>query len=186
MDQDELLRHLVGSLDRLELPYLITGSIATIFWGEPRFTNDIDVVAQLRQEQVAAFLREFPSPEFYVDEEAVRNAIARRGQFNVIHPVSGLKVDVMVPAMDAFDRSRFERGRLVEPGPHVTAMFAAPEDVIIKKLQYFAAGGSERHVRDILGMMRISAEAIDRRYVELWADRLGLGHMWRELVSRLE
>jgi hypothetical protein len=118
--------HLVGALERLELPYLITGSIATIFWGEPRFTNDIDVVVQLPPEQVEAFLRAFPPPEFYVDEEAVRGAVARRGQFNVIHPASGLKVDVMVPTMDALDLSRFRRARRITPARRPTAKLPSP------------------------------------------------------------
>ncbi len=185
MEQDDLLRHLVGALERLELPYLVTGSMATIFWGEPRFTNDIDVVVQLPAERVDAFLREFPAPEFYVDEEAARGAVARRRQFNVIHPASGLKVDVMVPVMDELDRSRFGRARRVESGPGLTASFASPEDVILKKLQYFDAGGSERHLRDIAGMLRVSGNQIDSEYVAQWADRLGLAGVWARVSDRL-
>jgi hypothetical protein len=185
MEQDDLLRFLVGALERLGLPYLVTGSMATIFWGEPRFTNDIDVVVQLPAEGVAAFLREFPAPDFYVDEESVRGAVARRRQFNVIHPASGLKVDVMVPVMDELDRSRFQRARRVEPGPGLTASFASPEDVILKKLQYFDAGGSERHLRDIAGMLRVSGNDIDREYVTRWADRLGLDGLWKQVLDGL-
>ncbi len=96
MEQSELLRFLVTALENLNLPYFITGSTVTIFYGEPRFTNDIDVVVDLPGEEVSAFCRRFPDGDFYVSEEAVRDAVARRSQFNIIHPRSGLKIDVMI------------------------------------------------------------------------------------------
>lgn len=111
--------------------------------------------------------------------------VARHRQFNVIHPASGLKVDVMVPVMDELDRSRFGRARRVEPGPGLTASFASPEDVILKKLQYFDAGGSERHLRDIAGMLRVSGNDVDREYVTRWADRLGLDGLWKQVLDGL-
>ena len=183
MEQDELLRRVIETLERLRLPYLVTGSIATILYGEPRFTNDIDVVVQLTPEAAGALAAAFPAPEFYADAEQIRDAIARRRQFNVIHPASGLKVDFMIPAMDAFDRSRFARVRRVRPAPGLEADFAAPEDVILKKLQYFAEGGSEKHLRDIAGILRISPDEVDRDYVTAWARQLGLAEIW-EIVSR--
>ena len=184
MTQDELLRRVVETLERLHLPYLVTGSIATILYGEPRFTNDIDVVVQLPVEAVEAFTAAFPEGEFYLDAERIRSAIAHRGQFNVIHPASGLKVDVMIPAMDAFDRSRFARARRVHPAEGLAAEFAAPEDVIVKKLQYYAAGGSEKHLRDIAGVVRISAADVDRDYVAGWAERLGVLDIWNGFSNR--
>jgi hypothetical protein len=182
MEQDELLRRVIETLERLRLPYLVTGSIATILYGEPRFTNDIDVVVQLPPRAVAALVEAFPAPEFYADVEQISDAIARRSQFNVIHPASGLKVDFLIPAMDAFDRSRFARARRVRPALELEASFAAPEDVILKKLQYYAEGGSEKHLRDIAGILRISPAEVDRGYVADWAKRLGLSEVW-EAVS---
>ena len=183
MEQDELLRRVIETLERLRLPYLVPGSIATILYGEPRFTKDIDVVVQLCPEAAGALAAAFPAPELCADEEQIRDAIARRGQFTVIHPASGLKVDFMIPAMDPFDRSRFARVRRVRPAPDLEADFAAPEDVILKKLQYFAEGGSEKHLRDIAGILRISPDEVDRDYVTAWARQLGLAQIW-EVVSR--
>lgn len=184
MEQDELLGRVVETLERLQLPYLVTGSIATILYGEPRFTNDIDVVVQLPLEAAGALVDAFPAPEFYADVQQVREAIARHGQFNVIHPASGLKVDFVIPAMDAFDRSRFARTRRVTPAAGLEADFAAPEDVIVKKLQYYVEGGSEKHLRDIAGILRISPDEVDRDYVADWAERLGLSEIWEAI--RLE
>ena len=108
MEQDDLLRHLCTALERLNIRYLITGSQATIAYGEPRLTNDIDVVVALEASQLDAFVAAFPESDFYLNREAARQAITERGMFNIIHPASGLKVDVIIPENMLFDRGRFE------------------------------------------------------------------------------
>jgi hypothetical protein len=183
MEQGELLRRVVDTLERLKLSYLVTGSIATTLYGEPRFTNDIDVVVQLPLDRAEALVQAFPADDFYVDAEQVRLAIARRGEFNIIHPASGLKVDVMIPAMDEFDLSRFARARRVRPAIGFEADFAAPEDVIVKKLKYYDDGGSEKHLRDIGGVLRISSSEVDRDYIATWAQRLGVLEVWKLILD---
>ena len=93
MEPSELLTLLSRKLDELDIGYLVTGSMATIAYGEPRFTNDIDVVISLRLEDVTRFCEAFPMPEFYVSQDAVKVAVRDRRQFIIIHPASGLKVD---------------------------------------------------------------------------------------------
>ena len=149
MEQDELLRFSVEALNNLGLSYLVTGSIATVLYGEPRFTNDIDLVVMLSADRIEELCRSFPQPEFYISRESVRRAVEQRSQFNIIHPTSGLKLDVMVPAETPFNRSRFERARQIKLMPDLEVCFAAPEDVIIKKMEYYRQGGSEKHLRDI-------------------------------------
>jgi len=185
MEQDELLRRAVETLDRLNLTYLVTGSMASILYGEPRFTNDIDIVVQLSPNRVGDFVRAFPSDEFYLDDEQIRQAVESRGQFNVIHPASGLKIDVIIPEMDEFDRSRFARARRVRPASDYEATFASAEDVIVKKLQFHAEGGSDKHLRDIASILRISRSEVDRDYVAEWADRLGLREIWDLILDHL-
>ena len=185
MEQDELLRRVVGALERLRVPYLVTGSIATIFYGEPRFTNDIDVVVRLDAGAVDELVAEFPEGEFYVSREAAHGAVRRSGQFNLIHPTSGLKVDLIVAAMDPFDHSRFGRGRRVRPAPDYEATFASPEDVILKKLQFYRQGGSEKHLRDCAGVLRITS-SVDRDYVSRWANELGVADLWLLVRERAE
>ena len=111
-------------------------------------------------------------------DELLRQAVAAKSQFNILHPASGLKIDVMIPAMDAFDRSRFSRAARVHPADDYEATFASPEDVIVKKMQFYSEGGSDKHLRDIAGVLRISSADIDREYVTEWADRLGLREIW--------
>jgi hypothetical protein len=178
MEQSELLRYVTRVLEQLGLRYFVTGSVATIFFGEPRFTNDIDIVVDLPPSRIGDFCQAFPGSDFYVSEESVRRAVTRKKQFNVIHPASGLKIDVMVPSEDAFNRSRFARTRRVQPAPDYYAVFASPEDVILKKLEYYRDGGSDKHLRDIAGILKISGETIDLAYIDEWASRLGLADLW--------
>ena len=185
MEQDELLRRVVETLERLDLPYLVTGAMATILYGEPRFTNDIDIVVKLSAERIGDLVEAFPSGEFYLDPERVRNAVESKSQFNVIHPESGLKIDIIVPAMDDFDRSRFARARRVRPAEDYEATFASAEDVIVKKLQFYAEGGSDKHLRDIASVLRISQTDVDRDYVDKWAGRLGLRDVWDSILAQL-
>ena len=186
MEDRELLRYAVEALERLGLRYFVTGSVATIFFGEPRFTVDIDIVVDLPAERIRDFCAAFPPEEFYLSEEAVRRAVRNRSQFNIIHPSSGLKIDVMIPAGSPFDRSRFARIRHVRPGPGFEAAFASPEDVIVKKLEYYREGGAQKHLRDIAGVLRISGEKIDASYIQEWAERLGLQEIWQAILVGLK
>jgi hypothetical protein len=185
MEQHELLATVVNCLESLGVRYLVTGSVASMAYGEPRLTNDIDVVADLKDQHVAELVGRFPAPDFYVSEDAVRRAIERRHQFNIIHPASGLKADVIIPEGDEFDESRFARARRLAPTAGTEAAFASPEDVILKKLLYYQEGGSEKHLRDIAGVLKVSPEALDLAYLADWAEKLNVGEEWRVLLARL-
>lgn len=178
MDLAELLNRVTRTFDRLGIPYLVTGSMATIAYGEPRLTNDIDLVVRLYPHHVSTLCEAFPEENFYVSRDAARECAEHGGQFNILHPASGLKVDVMVADDSDFNTSRFERGRALTVAPDVTATFASPEDVILKKLEYFKEGGSEKHLRDIAGVLKIMEPEINRSYIERWARRLGLADLW--------
>jgi hypothetical protein len=186
VEQDDLLRRAVGAFERLGLRYFVTGSVATIFYGEPRFTADIDVVVDLPAVRIPGLCAEFPSPEFYLSEESARRAVARRGQFNLIHPTSGLKLDFMIPADTEHNRSRFARVRKLSSGPGFEALFASPEDVILKKLEFYREGGSDKHLRDIASVLKTSGHTLDLEYLATWARRLGVDDLWRAVLERTE
>ena len=185
MELFELLHKVVDVFERLKIPYLVTGSVAAMAFGEPRLTNDIDIVAGIGEKHVKDFVTAFPSEEFYVTEEIVREAIHRQGQFNIIHPASGIKVDVIMKQDTPFDNSRFGRAHRIYPAESYQANFAAPEDVIIKKMEYYKAGGSEKHLRDIAGILKISGEIVDWDYITEWAKRLDLTGVWDAIRERL-
>ena len=185
MGPSELLAHLARALDDLGLRYLVTGSTATILYGEPRLTNDIDVVVVLKSARIDAFCRCFPANEFYISREAVVEAVANSGQFNIIHPASGLKIDVMIPDDSPYNRSRLQRSRRENMAPDIDVCFASAEDVIVKKLEYYKQGGSEKHLRDITGVLKIRGAKVDTEYIAGWAARLGLTQVWRRSSSEL-
>ncbi len=185
MEQSELLGYLVRCLEKLKIPYFITGAVASIAYGEPRLTNDIDVVAEIDDGHIAKLEKCFPKAEFYLESDAIREAIRRRHQFNIIHPASGLKIDVMISQEDAFDKSRFARIKRMRPLEDTEANFSSPEDVIIIKMKYYKQGASDKHIRDIMGMIKISGDMIDLEYISAWAKRLDLESIWLAIQKRL-
>lgn len=185
MEQSELLRYVVDTLEGLPLRYFITGSHAAMQYGEPRFTNDIDVVVDLPPSKVRELCARFPIDDFYVSEDAARGAATRGGQFNVIHPESGLKVDLIVAKEDQLDQERLRRAtRLPTPGGG-DAMFSTPEDLILKKMDFYREGGSDKHLRDIASVLKISGDRVDVGYVGDWAARLGLSQIWEAILQRI-
>ncbi|MGB3860695.1 MAG: hypothetical protein WBE11_07625 [Candidatus Aminicenantaceae bacterium] len=185
MEQHELLLFIVECFEKLKISYFVTGAIASIAYGEPRFTNDIDVVVDMKLTHVEAFKSYFAENEFYLDVNSMEKAIYRRHQFNIIHPASGLKVDVIISKRDDFDQSRFARIKKLNVTETKSANFASPEDVIIKKLEYFKKGRSEKHLRDIASMLKISSELIDSAYITTWAKKLSLNEIWEEIQKKV-
>lgn len=185
MEPAELLRYVVECFEKLNIGYFITGALASIAYGEPRLTNDIDVVVDISERDIARLKGCFPQDEYHFDEDAAKKAVQLRFQFNIIHPASGLKIDVMVSKKDEFDLNRFQRIRRIKALEDRDANFASPEDVILKKMEYYAKGGSEKHLRDISGMIKISAEIIDFAYISFWAGKLGLGEIWKEVEEQV-
>lgn len=185
MTQEELLRYLVEALEDLNIPYAVVGSIASIAYGEPRTTVDIDVVVDVAPEDVENLKTRFPDPPFHLDEESARRAIKARSQFNVIHPKSGFKIDLH-PTDDRIARSQIRRSRKIEVGPDLRPRFSPPEEIIIKKMEYFREGGSDKHLRDIASMISVSGDHIDQRLVEEWAERLDLIEIWSAIVQGMD
>jgi len=178
---DELLRHLVAALEEVGVSYALGGSIASIAYGEPRATLDIDVVASLDADNLAAFCARFPSGDFYLDLDTAAVAVRDGTQFNIIHPSSGMKIDVFSDRKDEVARSQIERSRRLPALEGLVASFSPAEELIVKKLQYFQLGGSDKHLRDVRAMLDISGAEIDVDRIGEWVVRLGLGDVW-ELV----
>lgn len=186
MNQIDLLRFAIDALEAVQAQYMVVGSFASAVYGEPRLTQDIDIVVCLTQDSAKRLCEAFAGPEFYVSQSAAREAVAQHGQFNVIHPFSGNKIDFMVAHDDAWGRSQLAR-RIRKPIlPDRETFVAAPEDVILAKLWYFKEGGSEKHLRDIAGMLRISPDEIDIPYIEHWVGELSLEDAWQAVVDAIK
>ncbi len=142
-------------LNELGLAYMVSGSVAAIFYGEPRLTNDIDIILILKQEDVHAFAASFPLDEFYCPPAGVLHVeIARkqRGHFNLIHHATGFKADIYTGGRDALHDWGFAHTRQIDfDGEKL--ILAPPEYVIVRKLQFFREGKSPKHLRDIERML---------------------------------
>lgn len=185
MEQHELLRFVCSLLDRLNVAYMVTGSQATIAYGEPRFTNDIDIVVDLTMATVGEFCDGFPDDDFYLSRPAAIEAVSQRSMFNVIHPSSGLKIDVIIPAATPYDRLRLARAQRVQVTDDFNALFTTPEDIILKKLDWHRMGGGDRHLRDIAGILKIRRDRLDFEYLTQHVDRMGLSELWDALLARV-
>jgi hypothetical protein len=186
MTQGELLRHLVDVLERLGAPYMIGGSQASMYYGDPRATRDIDVVVELRAEHLPEFLSGFPPGEYYADEPAASEAVRAAHQFNIIHPTSGFKIDVYVNPDTPYDRARLARRQRLPLLPGIDAWFARPEDVILYKLLYHQQVESRGHLSDVLGIIRVSGPELDEAYIRHWADQIGVRSLWDRVRKQAE
>ena len=186
MTQAELLRYVASVFEDLGVTYMIGGSQASVYYGESRFTQDIDLVTDLKPEHIPALVDRFPAGEFYMSVEAAREAVETRGQFNIIHAESALKIDVFVNKDTDYDRLRLDRRQRLPLVPGHEAYFARPEDIILYKMLYFREGRSDVHVRDILGILRVSGTEVDTAYVAEWAGRLGLSAIWDAVLRRAQ
>ena len=161
---------------------MITGATAAIIYGQPRVTNDLDLVIALDAPAVSALVRAFPDSEFYVPPEAViraEQARAQRGHFNVLHLTSGYKTDFYLAGRDALHAWALQRRRQIEWSKDITLPVAPPEYVILRKLEYFREGGSSKHPADIKAIM--ATTELDRGALDEWIDRLGLKEVWTQL-----
>jgi len=183
VEVDELLQVVVTICERLQLRYFVTGSMASIAYGEPRFTKDIDMVLDITLERVDDFYQAFPESEYDLSRDAIVGAIRIQSQFNLMHNSSGLKVDFMICEPTEFNRSRMARWRELPVMETGKARFASPEDVILMKLKYFQIGESDKHLRDIRGMMRIQGDQLNLDCIAEWAERLSLVPQWQKVLE---
>jgi hypothetical protein len=167
----------VNAIERLGVRYAIGGSVASALHGVIRATIDADIVAELRREHVEVFSDEL-SRTFYLNSDAIREAIDRRGHFNVIQLETMFKVDVFIPKDRAFDHAQLERRALqiISVEPKVSAYFCTAEDTVLAKLDWYKRGGmvSERQWLDVLGVIRVQGDSLDRDYLCRMAGTLGV------------
>lgn len=170
-----------GLMRNLGIAYVIGGSFASSLHGEPRSTNDVDIVADLTPANAERLVSSFGS-EYYISPSAVDEAIRSGGSFNVIHIASAVKVDIFVAGDDALDLERLRRRHLVKvsDSPDAELFVDTPEDTIIRKLEWFRRGGeaSERQWRDVIAVMRLQGERLDRAHMLAWTARLGVSDLF--------
>lgn len=167
-------------LEHQRITYVLVGSFASSIHGMYRSTADIDIVADIKPEQVVPLLDALQG-SFYVDEQAVREAIDRQQSFNAIHFDSVFKIDIFIPKSDEFSRKQIERRELRKLAPDLEQMIyvATAEDTILAKLRWYDSGGrvSTNQWTDVVGIIGASATTLELDYLNHWADKLGLSEL---------
>jgi len=181
-----LLETFVAPLHRVDITYFIVGSVASIQYGEPRFTADVDLAVALQPAHCRTLEALFPSPAFYCPPTEVMTVECQRqerGHFNIIETATGLKADIYPCRTQPLFTWALANRKLLEIDG-VDFWFAPPEYVIVWKLLFHREGGSEKHLRDISSMLATSSDSIDQAFVEEAIRELGLEKSWAAAQSR--
>ncbi len=168
---------IVEELDRFGIPHMLAGSFASTYHGDPRTTNDIDVVIDPSRDALDALVRGLEPAHFYVNAEAARSAFEQRGQFHVVLLDSSWKVHLILRKDRRCSRSEFER-REPDEIAGVSLFVATAEDTIVARLESARAGESERQLRDVVGIVAASGGCLNRAYLERWIGELHLEPLW--------
>lgn len=185
MSETDLFLLFVRPLNRAGIRYVIGGSVAAMFYGEPRFTRDVDMVVFLNETSIRQLPDIFPSKDFYLPPpEVIAAEVARgeRGQFNIIHMETTFKADIYPTGRDEFNAWAFRNKHpVVYEGE--TLVLAPPEYVIVRKLEYFREAGSDKHLRDIRGMLNISGPQINKADLQEWIQQCGVEAEWAKVTG---
>ncbi|MGK7946451.1 MAG: hypothetical protein AB4058_18480 [Microcystaceae cyanobacterium] len=163
-------------LEKLEISYLVGGSLASTLFGEPRSTQDIDFIVDLEIEKINLFIDTF-TPQFYLSESAIQEAINSQSSFNLIDPDSLGKIDIFILKQRPLNQSEFQRRQklVVQENPARTLYLSTPEDAILQKIIWYKmTNQSDKQWRDILGIMKLQGTKLDRIYLDKWATELNL------------
>jgi hypothetical protein len=177
----DLVALFVAPLNDAGVRYMVSGAVAAIIYGEPRLTNDIDVVAELDSVSARTLMSAFDPDAFYVPPLEVVDAEidrARDGHFNVIHTATSLKLDVYPAGDEPLNKWGLDHRRPLSAGGHII-WTAPPEYVVLLKLRYWHEGESPKHAGDIRAMLRALGGDVDRDHIEREAAARGLAREWR-------
>ncbi len=180
-------QELLAALDRLDIPYLVSGSVASSVHGVARATRDIDVLVDIRANQVDP-LASALSGHFYADANMMREAVLAKRSFNLIHYATAYKFDLFPAPSDAYTQAQFNRrqtGRFPVDNEEVRFQVASPEDSILSKLVWYRSGAevSDQQWRDVLGVVHVQRDRLDLEYLRKWAPQLGVGDLLDRALS---
>ena len=186
MSQQELLKQVVAALDDAGIDYMVTGSVASSLQGEPRSTHDVDLLVSIDLAGAEKLTKTFLPPTYHLDPEAMAEAIAAKGMFNLIDTETGDKIDFWILTDGPFDRSRFAR-KYREEFAGIQMKVSTPEDTILAKLWWAKkSGGSEKQFGDALRIYELQYDRLDQNYLAEWVRKLRLRSLWEMLQTEAE
>lgn len=181
MTLGDLMALVISALERHGVPFMVTGSLASSYHGEPRATRDIDVVIDPDANALEDLVEDLQDAGLYVDREAARSAYRDRSQFNAIAD-GAAKVDFIVRRDRAFSVEEFGRRRPADL-LGTRGFIVSAEDLVIAKLEWASESASELQLRDVRAMLEVGGASIDHTHIERWVAQLGVGELWQRVTS---
>jgi len=183
MPEERLLAQIAAVLNDAGIDYVVTGSVVTSVYGEPRYTHDVDIVVAADPRLGEVLARAFPAPRYYADARDIEESLRKGIICNLIDSETARKVDFHPLKRGRFDRAFFERRRKVVYAG-VTLWFPSPEDAILSKLRWArATGDGERHLADAAGVYKVQGDSLDLDYINDWAGRLGAADLLAKVTA---
>lgn len=188
LDITEFLKLILEALEASGVDYLIGGAIAEWAWGEPRATQDLDLVINLPVKSVGKFSKELEKRNMLVPADIILDAMMEDRAdipLNAIHMYSGLKADLyLMREGDKLREIAFQRRILVDYGPPIGEVYVhSPEDLILYKLIYLGLSSQPKHARDIAAILQAKKGSLDLGYIQEWVSQFGLNALWNELLD---
>jgi hypothetical protein len=183
MQDPDFISLFVAPLEAAGINYMITGSVASSIYGEPRNTLDIDLVMLLQPDQILLLPQLFHENDFYLppsDVIAIESRREAHGHFNIIHHHTGLKADIYLSRNHPILPWALAHTRRV-PTPACDITIAPPEYVILHKLEFYRESGHQRHLRDIAGI--IEQQDLDLEFLTTTITQLGLNTQWQAVKA---
>lgn len=183
MSQERLLAQVAAVLNDAGIDYVVTGSVVTSVYGEPRYTHDVDIIVAEDPRLGEVLARAFPPPRYYADVRDIEESLKMGIICNLIDSETARKVDFHPLKREPFERSFFNRRRKVVYAG-VELWFPSPEDAILSKLRWArATGDGGRHVADAAGVYRVQKDTLDLGYLNDWAARLAVGDLLAKVAA---
>jgi len=177
------LQPVLKVFENLSIPYYIGGSVASSIYGMARATMDVDIVADLKISNINR-LKQILENEYYIDNEMIADAIRSASSFNLIHLETMIKIDVFLHKEDPYAEMALQRKRkdTLEELDKVEFYFSSPEDIIVAKVQWYKIGGfvSERQWLDVIGVIKVQGDLLDKKYLKRWSQKLGLAALMQK------
>lgn len=180
-DSVELAQQLHPVLENAKILYFVTGGIASSYHGEPRSTQDLDVVVQIQQNEINQLVAALTEQGFYVPEGAISDIMhGVENKFNIVHQQTSVKADVMISSDHPFDVSQMQRRELSDEGFYL----CTAEDIILQKLKWGRKSLSDKQWRDVQGILRMQGETLDLEYMYSWAEQIGCLGQLNEAIDQ--
>ena len=185
MTVPDVLQRITTALERSDVPYMLTVSFVSAYYGTPRSTQAIDVIVEATPAQLRAFVNSLPIDQYYVDLDAALQALKAESMFNVVDRSTGWKIDFIFRKSRPFSREEFRR-RIRARLQDVSVFVASTEDIVIAKLEWSKLAESQRQIDDVASILRIRRETLDRAYIEKWTRDLRLEDEWGKARAAAE